>query len=84
MTDDEIGEEAIGDDAAIVKALILECEPCARYLHVTAIPARLPGTRWYSGRFLSANGNLGHVIVVMDALTGEIVATYAGVSLFGR
>lgn len=83
MSEDEIGEEDLGEDASIVKQLVYDIDNCARYLEVTAIAARLPGTRWYSCRYLAGNTNIGHLVVVMDAKTGEVVATYAGVTNLG-
>lgn len=81
---EEVTEELIGPDAVTVRKLIFELDHCARYIEVTALPPKLPGSRWYSGRYLSSNGNLAHLIVVMDAKSGEVVATYAGVSMMGQ
>jgi hypothetical protein len=77
--------EAITEDedfAAKALQMARDIEPCGQYHEVMEmLPPTLPGTRWFKIRYLSANGNLSHLIVVFSD-NGNVVATYAGVSLF--
>jgi hypothetical protein len=79
---------AIPSDASLitrVTALVLDVDRCARYIDVEEIlPPLLAGTKCFKAHFLaSGTNNISHLAVVFDAETGETVATYAGVSLFG-
>lgn len=63
----------------------LDIDPCGQYHEVTeTLPPRLPGTRWFRVNYMSASSNLCHLIVVFDSSSGDIVATYAGASLFSN
>jgi hypothetical protein len=79
---------AITDDASLiarVKALVFDLDRCARYIDVEEIcPPLLAGTKCFKAHYLSSgNNNISHLAVVFDAKTGEAVATYAGVTLWG-
>jgi hypothetical protein len=68
--------------ATKAKQMALDLDPCGRFHEVTeTLPPRLPATRWFRVNYMSASGNLCHLIVVFSD-DGNIVATYAGVSLF--
>ena len=75
-----ISEEEEFSTKALQEALSLD--PCGKYHEVSEIqPPTLPGTKWMKVRYLGANGNLCHLIIVFTE-DGDIVTTYAGTSLF--
>ena len=73
--DEEFGTKALQE--------ALSLDPCGRFHEVTKIvPATLPHTHWWKVRYLGANGNLCHIIIVFSE-DGSIVTSYTGTSLFG-
>ena len=85
MSDDGLAIPAEEEFATKAKQMALDIDPCGQYHEVTeTLPPRLPGTRWFRVNYMSASSNLCHLIVVFDSSSGDIVATYAGASLFSN